>query len=151
MSLSTAPSIPATGPRSSASRACWRRRVGGLKLGLEYFCAHGPEGIGAVRAAGRPLFLDLKLHDIPDTVAGAVRGAVALEPRYVTLHSAGGLAMMQAAQAAAEAEAARLGCAPPDLLGVTVLTSLDDGGGAPRRGTRCCASPPWRARPAWRG
>ena len=100
--------------------------VGGLKLGLEYFCAHGPEGIGAVRAAGRPLFLDLKLHDIPNTVAGAVRGVVALEPHYVTLHSAGGLAMMQAAQGAAEAEAARLGCAPPGLLGVTVLTSLDD-------------------------
>ena len=100
--------------------------VDGLKLGLEYFCAHGPEGIGAVRAAGRPLFLDLKLHDIPNTVAGAVRGVVALEPRYVTLHSAGGLAMMQAAQGAAEEEAARLGCAPPNLLGVTVLTSLDD-------------------------
>ena len=100
--------------------------VDGLKLGLEYFCAHGPEGIGAVRAAGRPLFLDVKLHDIPNTVAGAVRGVVALEPRYVTLHSAGGLAMMQAAQGAAEEEAARLGVAPPDLLGVTVLTSLDD-------------------------
>ena len=100
--------------------------VDGLKLGLEYFCAHGPEGIGAVRAAGRPLFLDLKLHDIPNTVAGAVRGVVALEPHYVTLHAAGGLAMMQAAQGAAEAEAARLGCAPPNLLGVTVLTSLDD-------------------------
>ena len=100
--------------------------VGGLKLGLEYFCAHGPEGIGAVRAVGRPLFLDLKLHDIPNTVAGAVRSVVALEPHYVTLHSAGGLAMMQAAQGAAEAEAARLGCAPPGLLGVTVLTSLDD-------------------------
>ena len=100
--------------------------VDGLKLGLEFFCAHGPEGIGAVRAAGRPLFLDLKLHDIPNTVAGAVRGAVALEPHYLTLHAAGGLAMMQAAQGAAEAEAARLGCAPPDLLGVTVLTSLDD-------------------------
>ena len=100
--------------------------VDGLKLGLEFFCAHGPEGIGAVRAAGRPLFLDVKLHDIPNTVAGAVRGVVALEPHYVTLHAAGGLAMMQAAQGAAEEEAARLGCAPPNLLGVTVLTSLDD-------------------------
>ena len=117
-----------TGDRPEAERLArlLAPAVDGLKLGLEYFCAHGPEGIGAVRAAGRPLFLDLKLHDIPNTVAGAVRGVVALEPRYVTLHSAGGLAMMQAAQGAAEAEAARLGCAPPDLLGVTVLTSLDD-------------------------
>ena len=99
--------------------------VGGLKLGLEYFCAHGPEGVAAVRAAGRPLFLDLKLHDIPNTVAGAVRSAVALEPHYLTIHAAGGAAMMQAAREAAEEEAARRGVAPPNLLGVTVLTSLD--------------------------
>ena len=99
--------------------------VGGLKLGLEYFCAHGPAGIEAVRAAGRPLFLDLKMHDIPNTVAGAVRGAVALEPHYLTIHAAGGLAMMQAAREAGEEEAARRGVAPPGLLGVTVLTSLD--------------------------
>ena len=100
--------------------------VGGLKLGLEYFCAHGPEGIAAVRAAGKPLFLDLKLHDIPNTVAGAVRSVVALEPHYLTIHTAGGVAMMRAAREAAEREAARLGVAPPNLLGVTVLTSLDD-------------------------
>ena len=99
--------------------------VDGLKLGLEYFCAHGPEGVSAVRAAGRPLFLDLKLHDIPNTVAGAVRSVVALEPHYLTIHAAGGVAMMQAAREAAEEEAARQGAAPPNLLGVTVLTSLD--------------------------
>ena len=75
--------------------------VGGLKLGLEYFCAHGPEGVDAVRAAGRPLFLDLKLHDIPNTVAGAVRSVVALEPHYLTIHAAGGVAMMRAAREAA--------------------------------------------------
>ena len=98
--------------------------VGGLKLGLEYFCAHGPEGVSAVRATGRPLFLDLKLHDIPNTVAGAVRSAVALEPHYLTVHTAGGVTMMRAAREAAE-EAARQGVAPPNLLGVTVLTSLD--------------------------
>ena len=100
--------------------------VGGLKLGLEYFCAHGPEGVRAVGTAGRPLFLDLKLHDIPNTVAGAVRSVVALEPHYVTIHAAGGVAMMRAAQEAAEEQAARLGVAPPNLLGVTVLTSLDE-------------------------
>ena len=100
--------------------------VGGLKLGLEYFCAHGPEGIGAVRAAGLPLFLDLKLHDIPNTVAGAVRSVVALQPHYLTIHTAGGLAMMRAAREAAEEEATRQGVTPPKLLGVTVLTSLDD-------------------------
>ena len=99
--------------------------VGGLKLGLEFFCAHGPEGIGAVRAAGLPLFLDLKLHDIPNTVAGAVRGVVALQPHYLTIHTAGGLAMMRAAREASDEEAARLCVTPPNLLGVTVLTSLD--------------------------
>ena len=99
--------------------------VGGLKLGLEYFCAHGPEGVSAVRAAGPPLFLDLKLHDIPNTVAGAVRSVVALEPHYLTIHTAGGGAMMKAAREAAEEEAARQGVVPPNLLGVTVLTSFD--------------------------
>ena len=99
--------------------------VGGLKLGLEYFCAHGPEGIRAVGAPGLPVFLDLKLHDIPNTVAGAVRSVVALEPHYLTIHAAGGVAMMRAARDAAEEEAARQGVAPPNLLGVTVLTSLD--------------------------
>ncbi len=100
--------------------------VDGLKLGLEYFCAHGPAGIAAVGAAGKPLFLDLKLHDIPNTVAGAVRSVVALAPHYLTIHAGGGLAMMRAAREAGEEEAARLGVAPPGLLGVTVLTSLDD-------------------------
>ena len=99
--------------------------VGGLKLGLEYFCAHGPEGVSAVHAAGRPLFLDLKLHDIPNTVAGAVRSVVALEPYYLTIHAGGGVTMMRAARGAAEEEAARRGVAPPNLLGVTVLTSLN--------------------------
>ena len=81
--------------------------------------------MSAVRDAGRPLFLDLKLHDIPNTVAGAIHSVVVLEPHYLTIHAAGGGAMMKAAREAAEEEAARRGVSPPNLLGVTVLTSLD--------------------------
>jgi len=100
--------------------------VGGLKLGLEFFAAAGPEGVRRIAGHGVPLFLDLKLHDIPNTVAGAVRAAVALGPAFVTLHAAGGRAMMQAAAEAARSEADRLHVARPRLLAVTVLTSLDD-------------------------
>lgn len=97
--------------------------IGGIKLGLEFFVANGPDAVRRV-AAGAPLFLDLKLHDIPNTVAGAVRSAVALEPLLLTIHCAGGAAMMRAAAAAASeaAQGRRM-----KLLGVTVLTSLDDG------------------------
>jgi len=91
--------------------------IGGLKLGLEFFAANGPEAVRPLAGAA-PLFLDLKLHDIPNTVAGAVRAALRLEPLLLTLHCAGGLAMMQAAVAAAEGRTR--------LLGVTVLTSLGD-------------------------
>lgn len=103
--------------------------VGGIKLGLEFFVAHGPAGIRAVigeddgDAKGPPLFLDLKLHDIPNTVAGGIRAALPLKPAFMTIHSAGGPAMMRAAaEAAAEAGAER-----PKILAVTVLTSLDAG------------------------
>ena len=97
--------------------------VGGIKIGKEFFTAHGPEGTRRIcAAAGLPLFLDLKFHDIPNTVAGAVRAALALKPRIVNVHAAGGAAMMRAA-----AEAARqAGTDRPLVIGVTVLTSLDD-------------------------
>jgi orotidine-5'-phosphate decarboxylase len=92
---------------------------GMVKLGLEFFLANGPAG---VRALDRwPVFLDLKLHDIPNTVAGAVRAVLPLRPRMLTLHAAGGAAMLAAARAAAETA----GQARPALLAVTVLTSLD--------------------------
>ena len=94
-----------------------------IKLGLEFFVAHGPAGVREV--AGRaPLFLDLKLHDIPNTVAGAVRAAAALRPMLLTIHCGGGPAMLRAAVEAAAKAAA--GHERVKLLGVTVLTSLDD-------------------------
>jgi orotidine-5'-phosphate decarboxylase len=96
--------------------------VGGIKLGLEFFTANGPRAVKET-AQGLPLFLDLKLHDIPNTVAGAVKAAAALEPLLLTVHCAGGAAMMKAAAEAAK-QAART--RPMKLLGVTVLTSLDE-------------------------
>jgi orotidine-5'-phosphate decarboxylase len=96
--------------------------AGGIKLGLEFFVSNGPDGIRDV-AGTTPLFLDLKLHDIPNTVAGGVKAACKLAPRFLTIHAAGGRAMMQAAVKAAR-EAG--GATRPRLLGVTVLTSLDD-------------------------
>jgi orotidine-5'-phosphate decarboxylase len=94
--------------------------VGGLKLGLEFFVANGPEAVRAV-AGARSLFLDLKLHDIPNTVAGAVRSVGRLRPRFLTIHAAGGAEMMRAAAAARDEAGVGL-----RLLAVSVLTSLAD-------------------------
>ncbi len=96
--------------------------VGGIKLGKEFFTANGPAGVRAVTGAGQPVFLDLKFHDIPNTVAGALRAALALGPMILNVHAAGGAAMMRAAaKAVATAEGTR-----PLLIAVTVLTSLGD-------------------------
>ncbi len=101
--------------------------VGGVKLGLEYFTANGGAGVRAVMSAGLPLFLDLKFHDIPNTVAGAIRAAISLRPKIVNVHAAGGPEMMRAAAEAAT-EAAKAQNAPrPMVIAVTVLTSLDAG------------------------
>jgi len=107
-----------------------RPSVGGIKLGLEFFLAHGAPGVryafpAPVRATGIGFFLDLKLHDIPNTVAGGIRAVVELEPTFITIHTAGGPAMMRVAAETAAEEARRLGVPRPRLLGVTVLTSLD--------------------------
>lgn len=96
-------------------------KVGGFKLGLEYFMAHGVEGYKHIAALGTPIFLDVKLHDIPNTVAGAVKSLMPLNPEFITIHTSGGAAMMSAAAKAA----AENGGKRPKLLGVTVLTSLD--------------------------
>ncbi len=96
--------------------------VGGLKVGMEFFNAHGPDGFRAVAKAGLPVFLDLKLHDIPNTVAGGIRAVLPLKPAIVNVHAAGGLAMMKAAaEAASEAGPER-----PLIIAVTMLTSLDE-------------------------
>ena len=104
-----------------------RGATGGIKLGLEFFTAHGPDLVRRLVGRDTPLFLDLKLHDIPNTVAGAVRAVAPLTPTLLTIHCGGGPAMMRAARAAAEEVSARLGVPRPRLLGVTVLTSLDGG------------------------
>jgi len=96
--------------------------VAGVKLGLEFFAAHGPEGVRSFADSGQPIFLDLKLHDIPNTVAGAVKAILALEPAMITIHAGGGPAMLRAAAESARASVVKR----PLVLAVTVLTSLDD-------------------------
>ncbi len=93
------------------------------KVGLELFTSVGPELVGELRLGGCGIFLDLKLHDIPNTVAGAVRSATRVGAGLLTLHTLGGSEMMTAAREAAEEEAGRVGHPAPHLLGVTVLTS----------------------------
>ena len=101
----------------------------GLKIGLEFFVAQGREGVRQLieHAPANRLFLDLKFHDIPNTVAAAVRAAVPLQPFMLNVHAAGGPAMMRAAAEAAANESAKHGLARPLVLAVTVLTSLDAG------------------------
>lgn len=99
--------------------------VGGLKIGMEYFYAHGAAGYQGLAAFEQPIFLDLKLHDIPNTVAAAVRALAPLEPSLLNVHAGGGAAMMQAAANAA-AEAKDKGLTPPTMLAVTLLTSLEE-------------------------
>ena len=95
-----------------------KHHVGGVKLGLEFLCANGHHGVHEVAKLGLPIFLDLKLHDIPNTVAKAMQAINALEPAIVTIHAAGGRAMMEDAKAAAGAHT--------KVVAVTVLTSMDD-------------------------
>jgi orotidine-5'-phosphate decarboxylase len=91
--------------------------IGGVKLGLEFFCANGHHGVHEVAKLGLPIFLDLKLHDIPNTVAKAVEALRPLEAAILTVHAAGGRAMLEDAKAAAGSNT--------KVVAVTVLTSLD--------------------------
>ncbi len=92
--------------------------IGGVKLGLEFFCAHGAHGVNEIAHLGLPVFLDLKLHDIPNTVAGAMQSLHVLEPAIMTVHASGGRAMMEDAKAAAGENT--------KVVAVTMLTSLDE-------------------------
>ena len=100
--------------------------VGGLKLGLEFYCANGADGFKAVAETGMPIFLDLKFHDIPNTVAGAIRAVAPLGPKILTIHTQGGPEMMRRAAETAAEEAAKHGHPKPWVTGVTILTSMDD-------------------------
>ena len=98
---------------------------GGFKVGSELFTSAGPDIVRRIRGLGAPVFLDLKFHDIPNTVAKAVAGAVQLDVQMLTVHASGGIEMLKAAEKVAQESAWQLGHTPPLVLAVTVLTSLD--------------------------
>jgi orotidine-5'-phosphate decarboxylase len=97
-----------------------------FKVGLELFTAEGPELLFEIRGHGKKVFLDLKLHDIPNTVAGAVRSGIKHRVYMMTVHASGGLEMMARAAEEASEKALQEGAEKPLLLGVTILTSLKD-------------------------
>ncbi|WP_085809607.1 orotidine-5'-phosphate decarboxylase [Sphingomonas sp. TZW2008] len=105
--------------RAKAIATRIRHHVGGIKLGLEFFAANGRHGVREMAELGLPVFLDLKLHDIPNTVAKAVQALRGLAPAILTVHAAGGRAMLEDAKAAA--------ATGTKVVAVTMLTSLDEG------------------------
>jgi orotidine-5'-phosphate decarboxylase len=103
--------------RARTIAAAVKRHAGGLKLGLEFFCHNGRHGVMELAELGLPIFLDLKLHDIPNTVAKSIQALAPIIPAVLTVHAAGGRAMLEDAKAAAPAGT--------KIVAVTVLTSLD--------------------------
>jgi len=104
--------------RAKAIASRVKAHVGGIKLGLEFFMANGRHGVHEMHDIGLPIFLDLKFHDIPNTVAKAIQALRPLEPAILTVHAAGGRAMLEDAKAAAPTGT--------KVVAVTMLTSLDD-------------------------
>ncbi len=104
--------------RAKAIATRVKAHVGGIKLGLEFFMANGRHGVHEMHEIGLPIFLDLKFHDIPNTVAKAIQALRPLEPAILTVHAAGGRAMLEDAKAAAPTGT--------KVVAVTMLTSLDD-------------------------
>jgi len=112
-----------TAPEARDFAARMKGRCGWFKIGLELFVAEGPALVSEIARSGK-VFLDLKLHDIPNTVAAAARAAVRTGASLVNVHASGGREMMVAARAAVAEEAARLGRERPAVIAVTILTSL---------------------------
>ena len=95
--------------------------IGGVKIGKEFFSAHGPTGVKTIAKLGVPIFLDLKFHDIPNTVANAIQATLKLNPFLINVHAAGGRDMLEAANNAVKKNSANT-----LLIGVTLLTSLNE-------------------------
>ena len=100
--------------------------VGAFKLGLEYFCANGPKGISKISETGAKIFLDLKFHDIPNTVAGAIKASLNLEPFMMTVHLSGGYNMLHRTMEEVKEYCSKKSLKIPLILGVSVLTSIDN-------------------------
>ena len=100
--------------------------VGAFKLGLEYFCANGPKGINKISETGVKIFLDLKFHDIPNTVAGAIKASLDMEPYMMTVHLSGGYNMLHRTMEVVQEYCTKKSLQKPLILGVSVLTSIDN-------------------------
>ena len=100
--------------------------VGAFKLGLEYFCANGPSGIKVIAQTGVNIFLDLKFHDIPNTVIGAIQASLNMQPYMMTVHLSGGFNMLKKSMDSIKSSYANGSLQRPLILGVSVLTSIDN-------------------------